>query len=176
MTGSMQSQTPDLAIQRLESEEEAQACARMMTESEPWITLRRSYEDSLAILRDPTREVYVATLPGAEGGPAGFLILCLMGAFVGYVQTICVHPRLRGRGLGTALLSFAERRIFGKHPNVFMCVSSFNTEAKRLYLHLGYEVVGELRDYIVAGHSEILLRKSIGPLAAQARAPGRQEV
>jgi ribosomal protein S18 acetylase RimI-like enzyme len=49
--------------------------------------------------------------------------------------------------------------------NVFMCVSSFNIEAKRLYIRLGYEVVGELRDYIVAGHSEILLRKTIGPLA-----------
>lgn len=30
---------------------------------------------------------------------------------------------------------------------------------------LGYTIVGGLRDYVVAGHSEWLLRNSIGPLA-----------
>jgi ribosomal protein S18 acetylase RimI-like enzyme len=44
-----------------------------------------------------------------------------------------------------------------------MCVSSFNGDALRLYLRLGYEVIGELKDYLVRGHSEILLRKSKGP-------------
>jgi ribosomal protein S18 acetylase RimI-like enzyme len=46
-----------------------------------------------------------------------------------------------------------------------MCVSSFNRDARRLYERLGYQVIGELTDYIVQGHSEILLRKSLGPLA-----------
>jgi ribosomal protein S18 acetylase RimI-like enzyme len=57
-----------------------------------------------------------------------------------------------------------------------MCVSSFNDGALRLYQRLGYQKVGELPDYIVAGHSEILLRKTIGPLAAFNRGtlqPGR---
>lgn len=30
---------------------------------------------------------------------------------------------------------------------------------------LGYETVGELRDYVVRGESELLMRKSLGPLA-----------
>jgi ribosomal protein S18 acetylase RimI-like enzyme len=46
-----------------------------------------------------------------------------------------------------------------------MCVSSFNEGARRLYERLGYTVVGELTDYIVQGQSEILLRKTRGPLA-----------
>ena len=46
-----------------------------------------------------------------------------------------------------------------------MCVSSFNVDARRLYQRLGYKVVGELTDYIVRGHSEFLLRKTVGPLA-----------
>jgi hypothetical protein len=45
-----------------------------------------------------------------------------------------------------------------------MCVSSFNHDARRLYQRLGYQAVGELIDYIVRGHSEILLRKTLGPL------------
>jgi ribosomal protein S18 acetylase RimI-like enzyme len=47
-----------------------------------------------------------------------------------------------------------------------MCVSSFNVDAKRLYERLGYKVVGELTDYIVRGHSELLLRKTVGPMTA----------
>jgi ribosomal protein S18 acetylase RimI-like enzyme len=151
-----------LSIALLAGEAEAQACARMMAESEPWLTLGRTYEASLAVVQEPSREVYVAR---DESGLAGFLILCMTGAFVGYIQTVCIHPDRRGHGLGSKLVEFAEQRILAESPNVFMCVSSFNRDARRLYERLGYQVIGELTDYIVQGHSEILLRKSLGPLA-----------
>jgi ribosomal protein S18 acetylase RimI-like enzyme len=151
-----------LSIARLEHEAEAHACAHLMASSEPWITLGRSYETSLRVVQDPTREVYLVR---DDAGLAGFLILCLTGAFVGYIQTICIHPDRRGQGLGSRLVQFAEERILEQSPNVFMCVSSFNHDARRLYERLGYRVVGELTNYIVEGHSEILLRKSRGPLA-----------
>ena len=150
---------PEGLIRPLDDAPTAEACARLMAGSEPWITLGRSYEASLRAVRDPTREVYV--MEDAEG-LAGFVILCLTGAFVGYVQTLCVAPSRRGRGLGTRLLAFAEERIFRVSPNVFLCVSSFNPDARRLYERLGYEYVGELSDYIVRGHSELLLRKTRG--------------
>ena len=155
-----------LEITRLATAAEAQACARIMAESEPWLTLGRSYQASLSIVRDPSREVYIAR---DENGVAGFLILCMTGAFVGYIQTIAIQPDRRGQGLGSRLIDFAERRILAQSPNVFMCVSSFNHDARRLYERLGYRVVGELTDYIVQGHSEILLRKTIGPLSATIR-------
>jgi ribosomal protein S18 acetylase RimI-like enzyme len=62
------------------------------------------------------------------------------------------------------LIRFAENRILGETPNVFLCVSSFNPMALRLYKRLGYEAIGELTNFIVPDHSEILLRKTIGPL------------
>jgi [ribosomal protein S18]-alanine N-acetyltransferase len=132
-----------------------------MAASEPWVTLGRTYEASLQIVEDSTREVYVAS---DESGLAGFVILCMTGAFVGYIQTVLVDPGRRGLGIGSRLIEFAEERIFRVSPNVFMCVSSFNHKARRLYQRLGYQVVGELADYIVSGHSEILLRKTAGPL------------
>jgi ribosomal protein S18 acetylase RimI-like enzyme len=150
-----------LSIHRLESEADAQTCARLMASSEPWLTLGRTYGASLSIVQDPTREVYIAR---DDQGLAGFLIVCMTGAFVGYIQTICIHPDRRGQGLGSTLVQFAEQRILAESPNVFMCVSSFNRDARRLYERLGYRVVGELTDYIVEGHSEILLRKTVGPL------------
>ena len=137
-----------------------EACARMMSTSEPWITLRRDFARCLAVVSDPTREVYVARA-GAE--VVGFIVLNMAGAFAGYIQTVCVAQVTRGRGVGAQLVGYAEARISRVSPNVFLCVSSFNAGAKRLYERLGYELVGTLKDYLVPGHDELLYRKTTGP-------------
>jgi ribosomal protein S18 acetylase RimI-like enzyme len=149
----------DLSIRAPRADADLEGCARLMATSEPWVTLGRSYAASLAIIREPGKEVYVAY---ADDGLAGFLIIDMHGAFRGYIQTVCVAPACRGQGIGSRLVEWAEARIFRDSPNVFMCVSSFNEGAFRLYQRLGYEVVGELRDYLVRGHAEILLRKTRG--------------
>ncbi|HSD26762.1 MAG TPA: GNAT family N-acetyltransferase [Vicinamibacteria bacterium] len=151
----------DLVIRALDTRAEAEVCARMMAGTEPWITLRRDYEACLRVMLDETRERYV----GHRGDRlAGFLILNVRGAFVGYIQTVCAAREFRGTGVGTALVAFAEERIFRDFRNVFLCVSDFNHGARRLYERLGYRLVGELTDYVVAGRSELLLRKTVGPL------------
>jgi ribosomal protein S18 acetylase RimI-like enzyme len=148
-------------IRRIQGREEIETCARLMVSSEPWITLKRTYEDSAKMMEDPRRETYVALVGGEI---AGFLILRMDGVFSGYLQTVGVAPEWRGRGIGSLLVGFAEERIFRDRANVFMCVSSFNPDALRLYERLGYVVIGEIKDFIVKGHSELLLRKSIAPL------------
>jgi ribosomal protein S18 acetylase RimI-like enzyme len=156
-----------LVIRPLATDDEARACAEIMSTTDPWLSLGRTFDASYTIVRDPDREVYVALDPAPAAAPrvAGFTILVMHGAFVGYIQSVAVRDDWRGRGLGTALIAFAERRILRETPNVFICVSSFNTGARRLYERLGYQVVGELTDYIVRGHSETLLRKTTGPLS-----------
>ncbi len=149
-------------IRPLQNAEEVHSCAQTMATSEPWLTLRRGYEECRTILSDASKETYVAYV---NDRLAGFIILNLHGAFRGYIQTVCVTTEWRGQGVGSELIKFAEARIFREVPNVFMCVSSFNPKAQKLYLRLGYEIIGELKDYIVAGHSEILLRKTIAPMA-----------
>lgn len=148
-------------IRRIRGKDEIETCAGIMANSEPWITLKRTYDDSVRMMGDPAREVYVAL---ADGVITGFLILRMDGAFSGYVQTVGISPDWRNKGIGTRLVEFAEERIFSERPNVFMCVSSFNPDAMRLYERLGYTVIGEIKDFIVSGHSEILMRKTIGPL------------
>lgn len=134
----------------------------MMATSEPWKTLGRTYDACLERMRDASKERYVAV--GEDGRALGFVVLNMQGAFVGYIQTVCVAAETRGQGLGARLVRFAEGRIHRDSPNVFICVSSFNAGARRLYERLGYTVVGELTDYLVRGHSEILMRKSLGSL------------
>ena len=145
----------DLEIRKLQHDNEVHQCAQMMANSEPWMTLQRSYEDSVNILRNSSKEIYIAAIGDKV---AGFTILDMNGGFRGYIQTVAVMPEWRNQGIGSRLIRFAEERIFRDFPNVFMCVSSFNKNAQRLYARLGYERVGELKDYVVAGHSEILLR------------------
>jgi ribosomal protein S18 acetylase RimI-like enzyme len=137
-------------------------CARLMSTMDPWLTLQRSYDDCLAAVQAPSKEVYVVT----EGDAVvAFVILDLHGLLRGYLQTVCVAPSHQRRGLGTALISWAEEYMGRRSPNVFLCVSAFNQDAKRLYERLGYEVVGTLRDYFVTGYDEILMRKSRGAWA-----------
>jgi ribosomal protein S18 acetylase RimI-like enzyme len=148
-------------IRPLDKDKEAEVCAKLMASSEPWKTLKRGYRKSLEIIKDPLREVYLAFI---EGEITGFIILVMRGAFTGYVQSIYVSPKHRGKGIGTHLMDYAEKRIFSETKNVFICVSDFNESAMRLYLKRGYKVIGNIPDYIIAGSSEILLRKTIGPL------------
>ena len=152
----------NVEMRLLRGGDEAEACAGMMAESEPWVTLGRGYQESLSVVSDPSREVYVAIV---ESVIAGFVVVEMRGAFTGYIKSICVAPDLRGRGIGARLMDYMEERIFRETPNVFLCVSDFNDGARRFYEGLGYETVGELRDYLVRGSSEILMRKTTGPLS-----------
>jgi [ribosomal protein S18]-alanine N-acetyltransferase len=150
-------------VRPIAGDEEIRFCAEIMATSEPWVTLGRTMDQAVRILSDgEVQETYVAVHDGAV---VGFVILVMRGAFVGYIRTIAVHADWRSRGLGRRLIWFAEERIFRDSPNVFLCVSSFNPRARALYERLGYETIGELRDYIVRGHSEWLMRKTLGPYA-----------
>lgn len=152
--------TASIAIRPLAAQSDADWCARLMSSSEPWLTLGRTFDASLRLIQDPSREVYLAE----EGElPVGFIMLTMAGAFIGYIQAICVAPDRRSQGVGSTLVAYAESRIFEDSPNVFLCVSSFNPDARRLYERSGYSFVGELRDYVIAGHSELLFRKTRGP-------------
>lgn len=136
------------------------ACAQMMCTSDPWVTLGRDFARCLTAVSDPARELYVARA-GAE--VAGFILLTMNGQFPGYITSVCVAASARGSGLGTQLVAFAEQRVHRESPNVFLCVSSFNPGARRLYERLGYEFVGTLKDFLVEGYDELLFRKTIGP-------------
>ena len=150
-----------MEINKLENLNEAQWCARLMASSEPWVTLQRNYDESLATICEPAKEVYLASI---EGSAVGFVIINMNGAFSGYIQTVCIAPDHRGKGIGSQLINFAEERILRESPNIFLCLSAFNQEAKRLYERLGYQVIGELPDYLVTGYAEILMRKTIASI------------
>lgn len=158
----------NFTIEPARNDTDREACARIMCTSDPWVTLGRTYERCLTAVSDPDRELYVArTADEVEG----FILLTMKGQIPGYITSVCVAASVRGSGLGTQLVAFAEQRIHRESPNVFLCVSSFNPGARRLYERLGYQFVGTLKDFLVEGYDELLFRKTIGPWSTFTPAP-----
>jgi ribosomal protein S18 acetylase RimI-like enzyme len=150
-----------MQINQITDPSEFDQCASMMVKSDPWITLGMDLARCRTAFDGECKEVYVLK----EGDAiAGFAILQVCGSFRGYIQTLYVDATWRSQGLGTRLLEFCEQRILKISPNIFICVSSFNTSALKLYERFGFKLVGELRDFVKTGYSELLLRKTFGPL------------
>lgn len=151
----------DICIGRTSSSCDLEWCAALMAGNEPWITLKRSYENCIQLLSDPISEVYLLSQNESR---IGFVMIKLKGSFTGYIQSIVLTGEMRGKGIGEAAIRYIEEIIFCVSPNVFICASSFNTRAQKLYHSLGYETVGILKDYIMKGYDEVLMRKTIGPI------------
>jgi ribosomal protein S18 acetylase RimI-like enzyme len=137
------------------------ACAKIMSSTEPWITYGMDYDYCLKTFEGDCKEVY--TLENEEE-VAGFVILQVCGTFKGYIQSLCVSEKHRSKGLGKKLLQFCEERVLKISPNIFICVSTFNKGAIKLYYEFGFILVGELPDFVKQGLTELLLRKTFGSM------------
>ncbi|MBX7124576.1 MAG: GNAT family N-acetyltransferase [Cyclobacteriaceae bacterium] len=151
----------NLVIKPLESEGDADWCAATMAACEPWQVLGRDKLVCLALVNNPEKNVFVAWIGTKR---AGVIILEMRGVLRGYLQAIAVHPDFQSQGLGKSMMKFVEERVFAETPNVFLCVSSFNIRAQKFYAGLGYEPVGTLKNFVIDGHDELILRKTRGPL------------
>lgn len=149
-----------LNISQITDRKKMEACAELMSVSDPWITYQMEYRQCLKAFEGPCKEIYIME---DENTVAGFAILQVCGTFKGYIQTICISESYRGKGLGRKLVGFCEERILKISPNIFICVSSFNKRAAKLYDELGYKMIGELKDFLKTGFTELLLRKTVGP-------------
>ncbi|NUN09260.1 MAG: GNAT family N-acetyltransferase [Ignavibacteriaceae bacterium] len=149
-------------ITPLNSAQDGAACAGIMIASEPWITFRTTYDEALSVINDPDNETFIFKL--SDGTVAGFVTITLKGSLPGYIKRIAVSGKHRSVGMGKELMMFAEQRILPRTKNVFLCVSDFNPGAIDYYLNLGYEKIGEIKDYLVNGKREFIMRKTAGPL------------
>jgi len=76
-----------------------------------------------------------------------------------YIDTVAVSPASQGKGVGRALLEFAEqealRRGFG---SIYLCTNSVMTENQVLYPRIGYVEYERKRE---AGYDRVFYRKAL---------------
>ena len=156
-------QTPmsTTTLHPLRATDSTAACAALFAQSEPWKTFAMDTAYFMDMLANPLNETHVVKV---DEEIAGVVVVQMHGPFPGYIKSIVIGQKWTGRGLGRQLLEYAETRIFRDSPNVFLSVSSFNTGARAFYLRMGYQPIGELSDYLIRGASELLMRKTIGPV------------
>lgn len=139
------------------TESEREWAAGLMAGSEPWLRLGRGLEACREACARPGYGLYVAR---GDAAPCGFVLVHPHGvAGSPYLASIAVAESRRGQGLGEKLLDFVEKLFRPQARHLFLCVSSFNPGARRLYERLGFEAVGVLEDYVIDGASEILMHK-----------------
>jgi len=139
------------------------ALTQILLASEPWITLGYGAKDweRLFSAIPASREGYVIE----SGGMANGIAVLRTRVFLGdYLELLAVAPEKRGQGMGAALLAHVEGVAFARAKNLFVCVSDFNDGACRFYEHHGYQLIGPIPDLVVTGRSELLMRKTIGPV------------
>lgn len=147
---------------RIETAErlEVADCRRLILASEPWITLGYGEAEAESIARASAVDNLLVARAGER--LVGFA-LSASGILLGeYLKLLAVEAEHRAAGVGRLLMDELERRAFVRWPNVYLCVSDFNRGARAFYRRLGYEEVGALRDLLLPGKGEILLRKTAG--------------
>ncbi len=77
------------------------------------------------------------------------------------LRLIAVKREYRGKGFGTEMLRFYESKYKGKTSRIFLCVSSFNDKAKKLYFSLGFEEIGKINGLYKKGITEYILMKEL---------------
>ena len=157
---------------RIESADSLAAadCRRLVLASEPWITLGYGEADVQALVRSAATDHLL--LASIHGRVVGFA-LSAPGVLLGeYLKLLVVEARHQANGIGRRLMDALEQRAFRRWPNVYLCVSDFNLDARRFYQRLGYEEIGTLADLLVPGTGEILMRKSISAWRAFNRPEG----
>ncbi|MDH3639239.1 MAG: ribosomal protein S18-alanine N-acetyltransferase [Gammaproteobacteria bacterium] len=121
---------------------------------------------TVGIFRDCMRTGYICRVCEGEEGVVGYGIMSVAGGEC-HILNVCIDKNWQNFGLGTRLLNHlmdVGRQQRGRV--VFLEVRTSNCRAQSLYMNLGFNEIGERKDYYpaVGGRREnaIVLARNIG--------------
>jgi len=137
------------------------ACDAIVAASEPWKTLQEKVDFKKYIT---CGQAYACTRSGSGTiEVAGFIIFTAEPVFArgGYLRAIGVAASLRGQGIGSKLMAFAEKMVSRQATCLYLCVSSFNRKGQAFYRKRGYTRVGKLPGLTSPDSSEYIYWKRL---------------
>ena len=81
---------------------------------------------------------------------------------IGWIATICVHPEVRGQGIGKVLLEQCEHAM--GMPKIKLSVRISNQAAIEMYYRAGYQKAGVWKRYYKGGEDALVMEKNILPI------------
>jgi diamine N-acetyltransferase len=125
----------------------------------PWSVMRYSADALARFLAAPDGGVarFLVAVDGEYAGAVSVRFPWLKGP---YLELLALLPSFQGRGIGSALLVWFEMEGLRQGArNLWVCASSFNTQAIRFYERHGFRPAATLSGLVADGYDEILLRK-----------------
>lgn len=148
-------------LSRQASVADVPAVARLEAEvfADPWPSHLYLQE-----VEQPLRFQRVIVSP--EGAVVAYLFACWQVDEL-HVLKVATHPLLEGRGLASSLMAEArEEAARGHARGLFLEVRPSNRRAVKLYLHLGYRVVGRRPGYYTNGEDALVMFYDLAGRAA----------
>ncbi len=140
--------------------EQALAAAKLLSISEPWVSLKFSITGLANYLTrdDAALRRYVISVDDKLVG-----VICVRHPWLRgpYIELLGLFPNYRGKGLGKQVLAWAETEARRESRNLWVVASSFNHQALNFYQSLGFYPIGPIQGLVTPEHDEILLRKCL---------------
>lgn len=116
------------------------------------------YNDLMEAIHN--KEIYVAL--NEDNKCIGFIWVVINAVFskYPYLQLIIIDEGFQGKGIGKKLIDYFENVVSKDYSKIFLMVSNFNTDARRLYESLGYRFIGIMPNFYIDNTDEYLMMKT----------------
>jgi len=138
----------------------AEAIGPGLAAIDPWARVGYAAERMTGFLAaTETGAQRYAVLVGDQ--PAGTVVIRDPWLHGPYLHLIGLLPPFHGLGIGSRALDWMDAEVRGRYRNLWLCVSEFNDNARRLYERNGFVLAGRLDSLVFDGLTELLMRKRL---------------
>lgn len=144
----------------IDSPPHAEAIGAILAAIDPWQRNGRTAAEMAARFRDPDPGVARFAVMQGDAVIGGVIIRFpfLKGA---YLETLGLAASARGSGIGAAIIDWMAREVDGRAQNLWLCVTEWNTAARRFYEANGFTEVAPLPGLVSDDQVEIFMRRQI---------------
>lgn len=142
--------------------DDVEALAAGVAAIDPWAANAVSVESMRERMLRPWPATYRFALR-LDGRLVGYLALRHPFMRGPYVETIALFPEAQRRGYARRVVDWMAREVEGEAANLWLSVTEWNAAARAAYAAMGFVEVGPMPDLVVAGQTEIFLRKVLAP-------------